>query len=129
MRDRRRSHLAVVALSAMALAAPASVDAAPPKNCDGCFALVRANGTIVKHRNVGTVYKNGPGGYLLVFNYSVNKCVLSANIDSLVMEQNVRLGFISISRASNTSVWVDIYAPTGGGVYAVDFPFSIVATC
>jgi hypothetical protein len=114
----------------MALAAATEVDAAPPTNCDRCFAMVRANGTIVKHRNVGTVYKNGPGGYLLVFSYSINKCALSANVDSLVMEQNVRLGFVSIARASNTSVWVDIYAPTGGGgVFAVDYPFTIVATC
>ena len=128
MRACRKAPLAIAAFAAMALAGPA--DAAPPNNCDRCFAMVRANGTVVKQRNVPTVYKNGAGGYLLVFSYSVAKCALSANVDSLIMERNVRLGFVSIARASATSVWVDIYAPaSGGGVRAVDFPFSIVATC
>lgn len=128
MRACRKAPLAIAAFAAMALAGPA--DAAPPNNCDRCFAMVRANGTVVKQRNVPTVYKNGPGGYLLVFSYSIAKCALSANIDSLVMERNVRLGFVSIARASATSVWVDIYGPASGGtVHAVDFPFTIVATC
>lgn len=130
MRACRKAPLAIAALSAMTLAAAAPAAAAPPSNCDRCFAMVRANGTVVKQRNVPTVYKNGPGGYLLVFSYSIAKCALSANIDSLVMEQNVRLGWVSIARASATSVWVDIYAPaSGGAVRPVDFPFSIVATC
>ena len=130
MRAGRRACLALAAFFAMSLAAAAPAAAAPPNNCDRCFAMVRANGTVVKQRNVPTVYKNGAGGYLLVFSYSVAKCALSANVDSLIMERNVRLGFVSIARASATSVWVDIYAPaTGGAVRAVDFPFTIVATC
>ena len=130
MRAGHSASLALAAFSAVALAAAAAAVAAPPNNCDRCFAMVRANGTVVKQRNVPTVYKNGPGGYLLVFSYSIAKCALSANIDSLIMEQNVRLGFVSIARASATSVWVDIYAPASGGtVRAVDFPFTIVATC
>ena len=125
-----KSLLAGAILFAMALLASATVDAAPPNNCDRCFALVQANGKVLKHRYAGTVYKNGPGGYLVVFTYSINRCALSANIDSLIAEQNVRLAFISISRANNVAVWVDIYGPpSGGSVRPVDFPFSIVATC
>lgn len=130
MRACRKAPFAIAGFAAMALAAAAPAAAAPPNNCDRCFAMVRANGTVVKQRNVPDVYKNGPGGYLLVFSYSVAKCALSANIDSLVMEQNVRLGFVSIGRTSATSVWVDIYVPaSGGAVRAADYPFTIVATC
>lgn len=91
--------------------------------------MVRENGTIVKHRNAGTVYKTVVGRYLIVFTYSINKCALSSSIDSGIIEENIRLGFISIDRASATSIRVNIYTPSGGGVRPVDFPFNVVVTC
>lgn len=115
---------------AFALGAAVPAFAAPPNDCDRCFAVIRGNGTVVKQRNVPTVYKNEIGQYFLVFTYSIAKCALTASVDSAVVGSNIRLGLISINRANATGVKIYIYSPSSGGsVTPVDFPFSIVATC
>ena len=117
------------ALLLLASSAAAPAFAAPPDNCDRCFAVIRGNGTVVKQRNVPAVDKTEKGQYFLVFGYSVNKYALTASVDSGVVDSNIRLGMTSINRANNTGVRTSIYAPTGGGVIPADFPFSILATC
>lgn len=121
--------LCVLMVQLTALTSPAISFAAPPSNCDRCFAMVRANGTIVKHRNLLANYKIAKGQYRLDFKYNINNCAISSSIDSLVVEDNIRLGWISMDRSSNRILNIDIWATDGLDSYPVDFPFSVVVTC
>ena len=103
------------------LVSPAISFAAPPSNCDRCFAMVRANGTIVKHRNLLANYKIATGQYRLDFKYNINNCAISSSIDSLVVEKNVRLGWISMDRSSNRILNIEIWSGSGSDVFPATF--------
>jgi len=94
--------------------------------------MVRANGTIVKHRNLLANYKIAKGQYRLDFKYNINNCAISSSIDSLVVENSfheIRTAWIGIVRSSNRILNIDIWTTDGLSFFAVDYPFSVVVTC
>ena len=92
---RTLSSLAV--LTALALFLPRAADAAPPNDCDRCFALVRADGTLIRHRNVSANFKiaEARGNYEIVFRYPIDRCAISTQVES-------RRGVVSTVYRSST---------------------------
>ncbi|MFO1039556.1 MAG: hypothetical protein U1E45_22145 [Geminicoccaceae bacterium] len=94
---------AMAALSLLATSLPLPTRAAPPTDCDKCFALVRANGSLVRYRNVLANYRRSTGVYEIVFKYPVNKCFISIQSETLFTSATINRGS-SGSDPANQSV-------------------------
>src|SRR4051812_16296130 len=90
---RRLAAAAVFVLAAFGAAGLARA-ATTPANCKGCFAMVRANGSLVYYRGLTANYKPAVGQYAIDFKYPINKCALTATIDSLEVEKEIDEAYI-----------------------------------
>lgn len=103
--------LAAFAFAAASLALPAA--AAPPTNCDKCFALVNIDGTLSRKRNVSLNYRHATGTYEIVFAYPVDKCYVSTQIQNVIATTVVSRGS-QVGNPANRSVLIFTVAPDGG---------------
>jgi hypothetical protein len=107
------------------LASSLPATAAPPTNCDKCFALVRANGTLSQSRNVSLNYRIATGSYEIVFRYPINKCVVTTQIETF--RATSVIGRASqVGNPANRSVSIFAVAPDGA---TIDVPFGIYVLC
>ena len=121
----RCGQVAYAALTALAFLLPASANAAPPADCDRCFALVRPDGSLIRQRNVQANYKPSPGLYEILFKYPVNKCTFYTQVEG-------RTGLANVYRIStlgnpvNRTVSISPANVDGSGI---DATFSIYVLC
>jgi hypothetical protein len=103
-------------------------DAAIPKDCNRCFAMVRRDGTLVNHRGV-TISRRltTPGQYIIEFKYPTNRCAVNATIDSLEDSLINTSANIVVSRNAETPLLVGTVITYPGS--EIDQPFSLVVTC
>ncbi len=126
--DIKRRRLAAAAALVLAVfgAAGLARAATTPTNCKGCFAMVRENGSLVYYRGVKANYKPGLGQYAIDFKYPINKCAVTATIDSLEVGGPVDdVADIILLRSSSIRVTINLY---NEGAF-IDLPFSLVVTC
>ena len=103
---RRRLAAAAVLVLATFGAAGLARAVTTPTNCKGCFAMVRANGSLVYYRGVKTNYKPNTAQFIIDFKYPINKCALTATADTL--ESGVATNPATIVLARNSSIRVTI---------------------
>jgi hypothetical protein len=120
----------LAAVSAMGLIVVGAAEAAPPNDCDRCFALVNPDATLLRHRGVSTNYKLNEGRYRIVFRYSINNCAITVSPDNFHPQgaydaQIYRLPTFRLIRNSNKEVliWMNV-----DGVFA-DQSFSLAVVC
>lgn len=119
----RPFHAALAAVPLLAVSLPAT--AAPPTNCDKCFALVRADGTLSRSRNVSLNYRLGTGSYEIVFRYPINKCFISTQMETF--QATSVIGRASqVGNPANRSVSIFAVGPNGT---VRDTPFGIYILC
>ncbi len=126
MATRQASLRVMLAVAGSLLLPTATGIAAPPADCDRCFAMVRAYATIVKHRGLSANYNMGVGVTDLLFLYDLSGCAITATIDSLVVNSTKRRAIVSVNRRSSFLVRVTVTRTDGT---AVDQPFSLAVTC
>jgi hypothetical protein len=122
----RRVALAAVGTTCLVLSGNAV--AAAPNNCDRCFAMVRANATVVYQRGVAATAKLGPspGGYAITFAYPINNCAVSATIDSVSTLTGVPYTSTLVVQRRSTKR-VDVFTLLSNVLY--DGSFSLAVTC
>ena len=119
----RHCHAALAAVSLLASSLPAT--AAPPANCDKCFALVRNNGTLSQSRNVSLNYRHATGSYEIVFKYPISKCVITTQPEML--QATSVIGRASqVGNPANRSVSIFTVGSSGE---TIDVPFGIYILC
>jgi hypothetical protein len=116
---------ALAALALVVASLPIPAGAAPPNDCDKCFARVNSDGTLGAKRNVTSNLKLGPGAYEIVFNYPVNKCYVSTQVESRALTGTVVRQSL---RGNPPKRLVDIFFFDRNGSPA-DTPFGIYVLC
>ena len=119
--------LTIFCVVAMAGLAPDAAVAAPPNNCDRCFAMVRIDGAIVHSRYLQAISKLGTGWYRLDFKYQIKHCAINATADTLTPGIPAVFVYISLSRVTNRVV--DVFVGNAPNANFRDYPFSLVVTC
>ncbi|MFO1068955.1 MAG: hypothetical protein U1E14_10590 [Geminicoccaceae bacterium] len=106
-------HGTLAALSLVVAALPIPAAAAPPDNCDKCFAIVTVDGTLAAKRNITANYRHATGTYEIVFRYPVNKCVVTAQIEETNASSTIGR-FSQVGNPANRSITIYTIAPDGG---------------
>lgn len=127
MNSARSLALTITGMITMTGLASSTALAAPPKNCDRCFAMVRIDGSIVQSRNLQSVSKLGVGLYRLDFKYQTRNCAFSATADTLT--PGILPVFVHISLSRVTHRVVDVFVASVPNASLRDYPFSLVVTC
>ncbi|GHP00166.1 hypothetical protein KSF_102130 [Reticulibacter mediterranei] len=97
-------------------------------SCQGPYAVVDANGSLVRGSTGSAVTHRGPGAYEITFNQDVSHCAYVATIGdpSNALVYNPGLVFTAGGHSSNREVYVET-KNLGGGL--TDFPFHLHVSC
>src|SRR5689334_220745 len=91
--------MAMLLLAATGLPGPAR---AATNNCNGCFAIVGDDGTLLRYRNVLYVNRFAVGQYVVVFKYPVTKCAYTAT-NAITLKYGARPTILEVSQASGNN--------------------------
>lgn len=120
-----RWKLAVLAL--LGFVAAHTSAAAQDGRCNGCSAVVRANGSLRLFFDAKESKRIDEGRYRVVFGRSIVECTFSATIGSYGSgAEPAPPGFISVQYKSGNRVFINTYNASGA---PKDRPFYLVVHC
>ena len=115
---------AVLLFAAAGLPGPAR---GATNNCNGCFAVVGYDGTLVRYRNVLYAVRNGTGVYTVVFKYPINRCAFTAT--STTVGKYYGLAYTTFTLVQPDKATLQIFSGYNGDQTSRDTSFSLVIAC
>src|SRR5262249_20780065 len=113
--------------AALAMALAVFSGAASAQTTTGGWAVVGAEGGVLKHQNVTKVHRIGTGTYRIEFNNDVSKCVYTGNIRGVV--KTLTPGILDVARHDSDANAVFVRIFDAATLLPTDEKFNLLVTC
>jgi hypothetical protein len=114
--------------SLLTMAVSVAAAQAIPTRCNGCFAVVNADGSILRQRDVVSVNRVNTGRYEVTFRIPIAGCFAQASVGHGVFGNTSGPSVVNFSGVTGTTDALRVQVRDQAGSF-IDEPFHVVTAC